>query len=122
MKYLLLIHLDEDRMNALSPAEMNELNRRHIRLNEELRASGHLIEAEALSPAADAATLQPRSGKLTVVDGPYAETKELVAGFYLIEAADRAEAFAIAARLPSAPLGRIEIRPTRRLIVDGQEC
>jgi hypothetical protein len=120
MKYLCLIHLDEGEMAALPAEQMDDLNARHLDLNDELRASGHFIEAEALEPGAAGATLRLRKGKATVTDGPYTESKELVAGFYLIEARDMDEAAAIAARFPSAPLGRVEIRPTRQLVVEGR--
>jgi hypothetical protein len=120
MKYLCLIYLDEARMAALPTAEMNALNAGHLDLNDSLRASGHFIEAEALEPARAAATLRVRQGKATVTDGPFAESKEMVAGFYLIEARDREEAIRIASRFPSAPLATIEVWPTRQLVVDGR--
>jgi hypothetical protein len=119
MRYLCLIHLDEQAMAKLPHAEMNDLNVRHLALNEELRNSGILIEASALESSANAVQLRVRGGRPTVVDGPFTETKELVAGFYLIEAADMREAIGIASRFPSAPLARIEVWPTRELEIDG---
>ncbi|HYU37301.1 MAG TPA: YciI family protein [Gemmatimonadales bacterium] len=118
MKYLCLIYLDEQKMAALPAGEMNALNAGHLALNDALRASGHFIEAEALEPAATAAWLRARHGKPTVTDGPFTEAKELVAGFYLIEARDMSEAIQVAARFPSAPLGTVEVRPTRQLVVE----
>lgn len=100
-------------------AEMNELNAAHLALNNDLRKSGHFIEAEALEPVSSAAFIRVRQGKTSVVDGPFTESKELIAGFYLIEARDLDEAVQIAARFPSAPFATIEVRPTRQLIVDG---
>jgi hypothetical protein len=120
MKYLCLIYLNEQEMDALPAAEMNSLNARHLDLNDDLRASGHFIEAEALEPAATTACIRVRNGKAAVTDGPFAESKEMVAGFYLIEARDMPEAIQIAARFPSAPHGRVEVRPTRQLIVEGR--
>ena len=120
MKYLCLIYLNEQEMDALPAAEMNSLNARHLDLNDDLRASGHFIEAEALEPAATTACIRVRNGKAAVTDGPFAESKEMVAGFYLIEARDMPEAVQIAARFPSAPHGRVEVRPTRQLIVEGR--
>jgi hypothetical protein len=120
MRYLCLIYLNEDEMDALPPAEVNRLNEQHLALNDRLRQSGHFIEAEALEPAAAASCIRLRGGKVTVTDGPFAETKELVAGFYLIEAGDREEATRIALQFPSAPLATIEIRPVRQLIVEGR--
>jgi hypothetical protein len=120
MKYLCLIYLNEQEMDALPAAEMTSLNARHLDLNDDLRASGHFIEAEALEPAATTACIRVRNGKAAVTDGPFAESKEMVAGFYLIEARDMPEAIQIAARFPSAPHGRVEVRPTRQLIVEGR--
>jgi len=117
MRYLCLIYLDEARMDALPPAEMHALNVGHLRLNDELRASGHLVEAEALEPAATAVTVRPRRERTVVTDGPFTESKELVAGFYLIEAADLDEAIGIAARFPGAQHGVVEIRRVRPLPV-----
>ncbi|HLX23559.1 MAG TPA: YciI family protein [Usitatibacter sp.] len=119
MRYLCLIYLDEKRTQSLPEAEVNALNARHLELNEQLLKSGHFIEAEALGPASDTSCVQVRNGKVSLTDGPYMETKEMVAGFYLIEARDLNEAINIAARLPSAPLGSVEVRPCRDLLVDG---
>jgi hypothetical protein len=117
MKYLCLIYLNEDEMEALPAEEMNRLNKGHLELNEDLRRSGHFIEADALEPSKTMATVRLRDGKVQVRDGPFTETKELVAGFYLVEARDRDEAIEIAARFPSAPYARIEVWPTRELLV-----
>ncbi|MGE5616894.1 MAG: YciI family protein [Bacillota bacterium] len=119
MRYLCLIYLDEKDLDAMPEAEMSRLNARHLALNEELLASGHFIEAEALQPAADTTLVKVRNGRTVVTDGPYAETKEMVAGFYLVEARDLNEAIQLAARLPSAPLGTVEVRPCRDLVVGG---
>jgi hypothetical protein len=119
MRYLVHIHLDEQMLDAMPEAEMSVLNDRHLELNESLLKSGHFIEAEALEPAAATAVVRVRGGKIGVTDGPFAETKEQVAGFYFIEARDLNEAIQVAARIPSAPLGTIEIRPCRNLVVDG---
>jgi hypothetical protein len=121
VKYLCLIYLDEQKMSALPGAEMDALNRGHLELNDRLRASGHFIEAEALEPAGTATWLRARRGKLAVTDGPFAETKELVAGFYLIEARDMTEAVAIASQFPGGAHGSVEIRPTRQLVVEGRQ-
>ena len=119
MRYLCLIYLDEKQLAAMPQAEMDDLNARHLALNEDLLQSGHFVEAEALTPGASATCVRVRNGRPTVTDGPYAETKEMVAGFYLIEARDLNEAIAVAARLPAAPLGTVEIRPCRDLEVGG---
>ena len=117
MKYLCLIYLNEDEMAALPAEEMNRLNKGHLALNDDLRQTGHFIEAEALEPSSTMVTLRLRDGKVQVRDGPFTETKELVAGFYVVEAKDRDEAIAIASRFPSAPYARIEVWPTRQLLV-----
>lgn len=119
MKYLCLIYLNEKEMDAMSAADMNALNARHLEFNNGLRESGNWIEAEALAPGSTTKRVRVRRAKPSVTDGPFTESKELVAGFYLIDARNMNEAIQIASRIPSAPLGTIEIWPTRKLIVDG---
>jgi hypothetical protein len=119
MKYLILIHLNEEELYALPEAEMSELNARHLDFNNRLRKSGNWIEAEALEPANTSKQVRVRRGKAAIIDGPFAESKELVAGFYLIEARNIDEATRIASEIPSASIGTIEVWPTRRLVVDG---
>ena len=119
MRYLCLILWDEDRLAQMPPEESNRLNAAHLALNEELIESGHFIEAEPLEAAAVSTCVRVRGGKTGVTDGPFAETKEQVAGFYLIEARDLNEAIQVASRFPSAPYATIEVRPCRRLVVDG---
>jgi hypothetical protein len=119
MKYLCLIYLDEQQLAAMPESEMGSLNARHLELNEDLAKSGHFIEAEALESSASATCIRIRNGRTALTDGPYAETKEMIAGFYLIEARDLNEAIQVASRFPSAPLGTVEVRPCRDLVVDG---
>ena len=119
MKYLCLIYLDEKQLAAMPEPEMSSLNARHLELNEELVKSGHFIEAEALEPGSSATCIRMRNGRATLTDGPYAETKEMIAGFYFIEARDLNEAIQVASRFPGAPLGTVEVRPCRDLVVDG---
>ncbi len=90
---------------------MNE----HLAYDEELRESGHLIATEALQSVKTAATIRVWDGNLSVTDGPFAETKEQLGGFYLIEAHDFNEAIRVASRIPSAHLGSIEVRPILEL-------
>jgi hypothetical protein len=118
MRYLCLIYLDENELAAMPEKDMSELNARHLRFNEELLASGQFVEAEALQPAAATTCVRVRNGKSGLTDGPYAETKEMVAGFYVIEARDLNEAIQVASRIPSAPLGTVEVRPCRDLEID----
>ena len=119
MRYLCLIYIDEKRLAAVPQAQMDDLNRRHLELNEDLLATGHFIEAQALTPGASATCVRPRNGRHTVTDGPYAETKEMVAGFYVIEARDLNEAIQVAARMPGGELGVVEVRPCRDLEIAG---
>jgi hypothetical protein len=119
VRYLCLIYLDEKRLGALTTAERNTLNAQHLEYNDALRKSGHYIAAEALEPVAATATLRIRGGKPTVTDGPFTETKEQLAGFYLVEARDLNEAIQIAAKLPAAPLGTVEVRAVRPLVTDA---
>ena len=117
MRYLCLIYLNENEMAALPAEEMRQLNVGHLALNERLRASGHFVEAEALDPSSTAVTIRPRRQRTTVTDGPFTETKELVAGFYLLEAKDMKEAIEIASQFPGAQHGAVEIRAVRQLVV-----
>lgn len=119
MRYLCLIHLDEEKLAAMPEPEMSALNARHLAFNDQLLDSGHFVEAEALQPGAATTCVRIRNGKVSLTDGPYAETKEMVAGFYLIEARDLNEAVQVASRIPAAPLGTVEVRPCRDLEVDG---
>src|SRR3954465_15614114 len=119
MRYLCLIYLDEKQMAAMPEKDMDALNERHLQYNDELLDRGVFVEAEAPQPAAAAPCVRVRNGKASLTDGPYAETKEMVAGFYLIEARDLNDAVQVAARLPAAPLGGGEGRPCRDLEVDG---
>jgi hypothetical protein len=83
----------------------------YFAFTEGIRGSGHYVAGEALHPVATATTVRVRNGKLSTTDGPFAETKEQLGGFYLIEAADLNEAIQIAAKIPSAKIGSIEVRP-----------
>lgn len=120
MKYLCLIYMDERQLDAMPAGDLNALNSEHLDLNDGLRKSGHLVEAEALQPARTTTCVRVRNGKTMITDGPFVETKELVAGFYLIEARDLDEAIALAARIPSARFGTVEVRAVRQLVVEGR--
>ena len=108
MKYLCLVHIDEKMLDAFSDSECNACA-------EALRKSGHFIAGEALQPVHTATTLRVRNGKLSMTDGPFAETKEQLAGFYLIDAKDLDEAILLASKIPPARAGSIEVRPVRAL-------
>jgi len=110
MKYLCLI-CAETVMEQMSAAEAEQQLEEYRRFTEEIRASGHYRGCNRLLPPQSATTIRLRGGKVAVTDGPYAETKEQLGGYYLIEAADRDQAVAIAARIPGAAYGLVEIRP-----------
>ena len=111
MKYLCLAYEEEQKLNTLSRSEWDALRGETLTYVEALRKSGHLIVTQALQSARTGATVRVRSGKLSVTDGPFAETKEQLGGFFLIDARDLNEAIQVASRWPSARLGSIEVRP-----------
>jgi hypothetical protein len=115
MQYLLLIYDAEKTWEAMPPAEANKLREEYQALNRDITASGHMKAAEALESARAATTVRVRDGKIAATDGPFAEAREQLGGFYLVEAKDLAEATQIAARIPSARLGAIEIRAIRKV-------
>jgi len=115
MKYLCMIYYDEKVLDALGPAEYEALVGEALAYDEELRQSGHLVVAQALEPAGAAATVRTRNGRVSATDGPFAETKEQVGGFILIEARDLNEAIQVAARIPPGRLGCVEVRPVKHL-------
>jgi len=120
MKYLALIHLNESELAAMPASEVSDVNARHLDFNDGLRRTGNFIVAEALAPAQETKTLTRRGGRLHVTDGPFTEAKEVVAGFYLIEADTLEQATEIASHIPSAAFAAIEVRPCRQLIVEGR--
>jgi len=111
MKYMLLIHHDERAWNGLSEAERQQIYLEYRHLIQELESSGQYLVGDQLQPATTANTVRVREGKRLVTDGPFAETREQIGGFFLIEAKDLDEANNIASRIPSARMGAIEIRP-----------
>jgi hypothetical protein len=111
MKYLCLAYEEQKVLDDLSRREWDVLRGETLAYVEILRKSGHLLQTNALQSARTAATVRVRGGKLSVLDGPYAETKEQLGGFFLIEAKDMDEAIQLAAAWPSARLGSIEVRP-----------
>jgi hypothetical protein len=122
MKYLCIVYNDEDKLRAMSASEFESFSDEHVALDEELKKSGHSIVAEALQPAHTATTVRIRNGKLSTTDGPFAETKEQLGGIYLIEAGDMEEAIQVAARIPSAQIGSIEVRPVWELRRQAMIC
>ena len=110
MKYVCLVYLEEAKLHAVSDTEC-------LACGDGFRKNGLLLAAEALQPVTTATTVRARNGKGAVVDGPFAETKEQLAGFYLIEARDLNDALQVAAKIPPAREGSVEVRPIRELSV-----
>jgi hypothetical protein len=110
MKYLCLVYLEESKLHAVADRECKNCG-------DGFRERGVLLAAEALQPIETATTVRVRHGKVTVTDGPFAETKEQLAGFYLVEARDLNDAIQIAAKIPPAREGSVEVRPVRELVV-----
>ncbi|HXU39098.1 MAG TPA: YciI family protein [Blastocatellia bacterium] len=108
MKYMLLVYLDEQ---VLSEAERADCYVKSAQLTQDLNASGHYVAAGPLHPTSTATSVRLRDGKRLVTDGPFAETREQLGGYYIIEAANLDEAMGIAERIPVASVGTIEIRP-----------
>jgi hypothetical protein len=106
MKYLCLVYLDEKRLNELPDEDC-------VAYDASIRASGRCLASEALESVQTATTVRVRDGRVAVTDGPFAETKEQLAGFYMVDARDLDEAIQIASKIPPARVGCIEVRPIR---------
>jgi hypothetical protein len=113
VKYLCLVYADEANVAALPRSEWDAVVVENLELCEELRRSGHFVSAAPLAPVRTAATVRVRNGKLSTTDGPFAETKEQLGGYYLIEARDLNEAIQVAGRIPGARWGSVEVRRLR---------
>ena len=108
MKYLCLVYLDETKLDAVPDRDC-------MAFGDTLRKSGRYLAAEALQRVATATTVRVRDGKASLTDGPFAETKEQLAGFYLIYAKDLDDAIQVAAKIPPVRVGSVEVRPVREL-------
>jgi len=113
VKYLCLIYDEEKKRDNMSKSESDLLLGEYFAFTEGIRKSGHYLGGEALQSVETAATVRVRKGNISTTDGPFAETKEQVGGFYLINARDLNEAIQVASKIPSARLGSIEVRPIR---------
>jgi hypothetical protein len=111
MKYLCLIYDEEKKLGALSQSESEAFMGEYFAFTEGVRKSGHYLGGEALQSVETATTVRIRNGKTSTTDGPFAETKEQLGGFYLIDAKDLNDAIQVASRIPSARLGCVEVRP-----------
>src|SRR5688500_7116044 len=111
MKYLCLIYDDEKKAVTMSKSDLDALMGDYFAFTEDIKKSGHYLAGEALQPVPTATSVRARSGKLPATDGPFAETKEQLGGYYLIDAADLNDAIQIASRIPAAKTGTVEVRP-----------
>jgi hypothetical protein len=111
MKYVCLAYEEENKLNVLTKPEWDALRTETLTYLDELRSKGYIIAAEALQSVRTAATVRVRNDKVSITDGPFAETKETLGGFFLINARDLNEAIQAASKWPSARLGSIEVRP-----------
>lgn len=115
MKYLCMVFYDENIINNMTSNEWKSLNSECEACGQGLRESGKMLGGNALHPSTTATSLRIRDGKSLITDGPFAETKEQLAGFYLLDARDLNEALQLASKIPPARFGTIEIRPIREL-------
>jgi hypothetical protein len=111
MKYLCLIYDEEKKMAGMTKSEGDAFMGEYGAYTQSIKGSGHYLGGEALQPVHTATTIRSRNGKVSTTDGPFAETKEQLGGFYLVEAKDLNEAIQVATRIPSVKTGSIEVRP-----------
>ena len=111
MKYLCLIYSEESQWTKASKADGEKMMNEYNGYSESIRKSGHFLAGDGLQPTSTATTVRVRNGKTTTTDGPFAETKEQLGGYYQIEAKDLNDAIQVAAKIPGARFGSIEIRP-----------
>jgi hypothetical protein len=111
MEYLLLIYGNEAQFDQFTPTEQDRIMQEYNEFTQSIAQSGHLRGGNELDRISKATTVRVRNGKRSVTDGPFAETKEQLGGYYLVEAKDEDEALALAERIPSARWGSIEVRP-----------
>jgi hypothetical protein len=111
MRYILLINENESDWLAMTPEEQGAVFGEYMRFTESIKASGQYVAGSPLEPSTTATTVRVRGGKVQTTDGPFAETREQLGGFYIVEAANLDEAIALAARIPTARVGAIEVRP-----------
>ena len=111
MKYLCLIYENEKNWETMPQSDAEAIMKEYFAFTEDIRKNGKYVAGEALQPTPTATTVRVRNGKISTTDGPFVETKEQLGGFYLIDATDLNDAIQVAARIPSARLGSIEVRP-----------
>ncbi len=111
MKYVCLIYSERARLDALPKHELDDIMQQYLAFTRDIRSSGHYLAGDALQTVKTAKTVRVRDGVASTTDGPFAETKEQLGGFYVIEAKDLNEAIQLAARIPGARWGSVEVRP-----------
>jgi len=111
MKYVCLGYMEEKKWETMSETERNAMVDECFAYDDVLRKKGHFVGGEALQGAGNATTLRWKNGKVSITDGPYAETKEQLGGFYILKCKDLDEAISLAAKIPGAAAGRVEVRP-----------
>ena len=111
MRYLCLIYDEETKLRDMSKADADAFMGEYFQFTNDIRKSGHYLGGDPLQPVHTATTVRVRNGKVTTTDGPFAETKEQLGGYYLINARDLNDAIQVASRIPSARIGSIEVRP-----------
>jgi hypothetical protein len=116
MKYLCLVIVDEKKLKAMSKSDAQALDDESLAYDDTLRKTGHFLAAQALESVRAAKTVRPQKGKVQITDGPFAETKEQIGGFILIEARNLKEAIDLAAKIPGGRLGAVEVRPVKELV------
>ena len=111
MKYLCLIYDEEKKLHAMSKTEMDALMQEYFAFTRDIRGSGHYLGGNDLQPVRNATTIRIRNGKLSTTDGPFAETKEQLGGYYLIDVPNLDEAVKWGSKCPGAKTGSVEVRP-----------
>jgi hypothetical protein len=115
MKYMLLVHHDEEVFAKFSETKQRQMLEESVQLTHQLHADGKYLSAAPLHQASTTAILRVRDGKSSVTDGPFIETREQIAGYFLIHAKDLDEAIGIATRVPGARIGTVEVRPVKEI-------
>ena len=115
MKYMLLVHHNEEVLGSLSKTDLQQMREESVRLANDINVTGNYLDAAPLQPVSTAVSLRIREGKRLVTDGPFAETREQLGGYFFIDAGDLDQALDIAARIPGARIGTVEIRPVMEI-------
>jgi len=116
MRYLCLIYSEEKMWQTMPRPELEEMYGQYFAFTEDIKSSGHYIGGNPLQPTSTATTVRVRDGRLCTTDGPFAETREQLGGYYLVEAGDLNEAIQVASRIPGARVGSIEVRPIQEVM------